>query len=355
MKIVAQSASDIALLTNGRIEGDSDRKICNICKINEPQPNSLCFLANLKYEKFLYSNHSMTVLVEEGFIPKLTSKNTLIYVNDVYAKFSKVLKLYSKNENLVFEIDKLSAVSKNTVIGKRVNIGKFTVVQEGSEIGDGSNIMDQVYIGKNVIIGNNVLIYPGVKIYDLTVIGDDVVIHSNAVIGSDGFGFSVKEKEYDKIPQIGNVIIEGKVEIGSCTTIDRATIGSTLIKKGAKLDNLIQIGHNVVIGEHAVIAAQTGIAGSTEIGAGSMLGGQVGIAGHLKIAPYSQIQAKSGVASSIVDSGKKWYGYPILPYTDYLKSYSVFKILPRLLKRIVEIEEKLKNVSFKNERNNSDF
>ena len=343
MKIHPQSASDIAELTKGRLVGDAERNVTSIGKIDQPSKNSICFLANPKYEKYLYTNSSRTVLVEEGFSPKKQSDNTLIYVDDVYGKFSILLNKYSGIDDELFEIDNLASIDKTASLADDVSVGKFSIVEKLSKIGSKSVLKDQVYIGANVIIGERTVIHPGARILSNTVIGNDVIVHSNAVIGCDGFGFSPKDGEYKKIPQVGNVVIEDNVEIGSGTTIDKATFGSTLIRKGAKLDNLIQIGHNVVIGENAIIAAQSGIAGSSEIGKGSMLGGQVGISGHIKIAPFSQIQAKSGVASSIVEEGKKWYGYPIIPYTSYLKSYAVFKKLPNILSRLRDLEHKSKS------------
>ena len=343
MKIIAQQASDIAKFIDGRIEGEEQKKVNSISKIEEPVEDSLSFLANLKYEKFLYSGPSRTVLVGNNFTPKRVSENTLIYVDDVYGEFSKLLKRYSLNGRKEYIIDALSSISEKASLDHEVGVGKYSIVESDAIIGKHSQIKDQVYIGKNVKIGERVTIHPGVRILSDSVIGNDVTIHSNAVIGCDGFGFSPKGNEYHKIPQLGNVIIEDKVDIGSGTTIDRATIGSTIIKRGAKLDNLIQVGHNVIIGENVVIAAQSGIAGSTEIGKGSMLGGQVGISGHIQIAPYSQIQAKSGIASSITEKGKKWYGYPVLPYQNYLKSYALFKQLPDLLRRIAKLEKSNKS------------
>tara|TARA_B100000497_G_scaffold125699_1_gene162733 strand:- start:100 stop:1128 length:1029 start_codon:yes stop_codon:yes gene_type:complete len=340
MKIVSQSASDIAVLTDGRLEGDGNRNVNSLGKIELPSTNSLCFLANPKYEKYLYSGYSRTILVEEGFTPSQKSDNTLIYVDDVYGKFSELLDKYSKSKEEFHFVDELSSVDDSAKIALNVGVGKFSVVSKGVTIGAKTSIKDQVFIGEDVMIGENVVIHPGVRVLSNSIIGNNVAIHSNAVIGCDGFGFSPKGNEYHKIPQIGNVVIEDNVEIGSGTTIDRATLGSTIIRRGVKLDNLIQIGHNVIIGKNAVIAAQSGVAGSSEIGEGSMLGGQVGISGHIKIAPYSQIQAKSGVASSIKEKGKKWYGYPTISYTSYLKSYAIFKRLPQILKRISDLEKR---------------
>ena len=343
MKISATKASDISNLLNGSLSGNGERDIDSISKIDQARPNSLCFLGNPKYEKFLYSNRDLTVLVENGFSPKSETENTLIYVDDVYGKFSKVLKEYKNQLRKKLEIDDQASIEKSVTIGENVGVGCFSVIKGDTIIGSDTEIMQQVFIGANVRIGSNAKIYPGVRILDDCIIGDHVTIHSNAVIGSDGFGFSASDVEYDKIPQIGNVIIEDWVDIGSNTVIDRATMGATIIKKGVKLDNLIQVGHNVIIGEHTVIAAQSGIAGSSEIGERSRLGGQVGVSGHIKIAPYSQIQAKSGIASSIEEPGKKWYGYPIIPYTKYLRSYAVFKKLPEIMKRLVSLEEKVED------------
>lgn len=340
MNITHQQASQIASLIDGRLVGNPAHLVKSIDKIDNKRSGALCFLANPRYEKFLYEGRDMVVLVDQDFMPKKDCTSTLIYVNDVYGSFSKVLQTYSDDSEKIGRIDALASVDETAILGHAVSIGKFTVIKEGSTIGDGAEISDQVFIGENVEIGSRAKIYPGVKIYASCKIGNEAIIHANAVVGSDGFGYSKISEQFDKIPQVGNVIIEDSVEIGSGTTIDRATFGSTIIKKGAKLDNLIQVGHNVVIGENAVIAAQSGIAGSSEIGEGSQIGGQVGIAGHIKIAPNTMIQAKSGVASSIDEKGKKWYGYPILPYRQYLKSYSVFKKLPELLKRIRVLEKK---------------
>ena len=341
MNITHQQASDIATLINGRLVGDPSQVVKSIDKIDNKISGALCFLANLRYEKYLYEGGEMTVLVDEKFTPKKNCQSTLIYVKDVYGSFSKVLQTYSEEDEIKGVVDPLSSVDPTAILAQGVSVGKFSVIKRGVSVGVASEIGDQVFVGEGVQIGRGVRLFPGVKIYANCKIGNGVIIHANAVIGSDGFGYSKASEQFDKIPQIGNVIIEDDVEIGSSTTIDRATVGSTIIKKGAKLDNLIQIGHNAIVGENAVIAAQSGIAGSTEVGRGSQIGGQVGIAGHIKIAPYSMIQAKSGVAATIAEEGKKWYGYPTISYMNYLKSYSVFKKLPDLLRRLSDVEKKL--------------
>lgn len=345
MIIDARKASEVAELTRGRIVGDPTHTVTRIDKIDSRAKGALCFLANPKYERYIYESEDMIVLVDQDFVPKKDLSNTLIYVDDVYGSFAKVLNKYADTSNLDDTgIDPLSAVDENASLHETVKVGKFAVINSGVRIDKGTQIADQVFIGKNVRIGENTVINPGAKIYHDCIIGSNVIIHANVVVGCDGFGFSKGETSFDKIPQVGNVIIEDDVEIGSGTTIDRASIGSTVIKRGVKLDNLIMIGHNVIIGENTVIAAQSGIAGSTIIGKGSQLGGQVGIAGHIRIAPGSMIQAKSGVASSIEEENQKWYGYPILAYTKYLKSYAIFKALPSMLKRISAIEKKVKNL-----------
>jgi UDP-3-O-[3-hydroxymyristoyl] glucosamine N-acyltransferase len=249
---------------------------------------------------------------------------------------------FNHSELLNQGVSESASVNESVDLGKEVNVGAFSVLSAGVSIGDGTRIYPQVYLGSNVKIGKNCRIYPGVRIYHDCVIGDDCLIHANTVIGSDGFGFTKSNSAYHKIPQIGNVVLENRVEVGANTVIDRATMGSTIIREGVKLDNLIQIAHNVDIGKHTVIAAQSGVAGSAKIGAGNLIGGQVGIAGHLKTAEGVQIQAKSGVSSSVNEPNMKIYGYPAIEYLKYLKSYAGFKQLPELIQRITHLESELK-------------
>jgi UDP-3-O-[3-hydroxymyristoyl] glucosamine N-acyltransferase len=263
-------------------------------------------------------------------------------VKNVYEAWSTVAKLFSTENSLVASIDSLSSVDVSASINDNVSIGRFSIVGPHSVIGTGTEIMAQVYIGSYVRIGKNVKIYPGVRILNETVIGDNVIIHSNTVIGSDGFGFSFSQGKYSKIAQTGNVIIEDDVELGANVCVDRAAIGSTIIRKGSKLDNLIQVAHNVEIGEHVAIAAQAGIAGSSKIGNWVQLGGQSAISGHISIAAGSQIQGQSGVTGDIKIPNKKWYGYPVLNYWNYLRSYAIFKSLPELKAKIDQLEKRIK-------------
>lgn len=341
MKITAQEISNIV---QGEIEGDPDVIINRPSKIEEGEEGTISFLANPKYHEYAYSTKASVLLVSKDFHPEKTIKPTLIKVENVYSSLSKLLSSFeTKPENS--GISALSSVSDSSIIHETVSIGNFAVVSEGVNIGENTIISDQVFLGKNVKIGKNCLLYPGVKIYHDCEIGNDCIIHANAVIGSDGFGFATDESgEYKKIPQIGNVVIEDQVEIGSNTTIDRATMGSTMIHKGVKLDNLIQVGHNVSIGQNTVIAAQTGIAGSTKIGRNCQIGGQVGFVGHLNIPDGTRIQAQSGIASSPKEENTKLFGTPAIDYMNYVKSYAHFKQLPALIRELNTLKKEIEHL-----------
>lgn len=331
------TAGALAEMLSGSIEGDASTLIYKPSKIEEGQDGSICFFHNEKYESYLYSSKASAILVSKSFVPKKPITATLIKVEDVY---SSVAVLLEKFGDLIQEkkeptLSPKAIIDPNSVLGDSISIGHFSIVEPGAEIGESGVVESHVYIGKNVKIGARCHIKNGVRILDHCVLGDDCTIHPNAVIGSDGFGFAPQQDgSYKKVSQIGIVEIGNQVEIGAGTTIDRATIGSTIIEDGVKLDNLIQIAHNVRIGKNTVIAAQTGIAGSTKIGENCKIGGQVGISGHIEIADGTQIQAKSGITSSVKKPNTFLFGYPAINYKDYIRSYAVFKKLPQLYKQI---------------------
>lgn len=294
------SAASIAAFLKGEIVGDPEIKVNTIAKIEEGQPGALSFLANPKYEHYIYGTKSSVVLVNRSFIPSAKIEATLIKVENAYESFASLLRLVDQARPRKKGIHPTAVIEPTAKIGSDVFIGAFTYVGDNCVIGNGCSLYPQVYIGDNTTLGNDCTINPGVKIYHDCVIGEGCIIHAGTVIGSDGFGFAPQsDSEFMKIPQLGNVILEDHVEIGANTAIDRATMGSTIIRKGVKLDNLIQIGHNVEIGENSVMAGQTGIAGSTKIGKNCMFGGQVGIAGHIKIADGTKIGAQGGILGDI--------------------------------------------------------
>ena len=335
------TAKQIANILEGSVDGDEEVLVSKLAKIEEGQEESLTFLANPKYTNYIYSTKASITIVDKDFKVEQPITTTLIRVEDARTAFSKLLEYYNMIKLNKTGIEQPSFVSDSAVIGENIYIGAFSYLGDGVKIGANVKIFPNVYIGENVQIGDNVVLFSGAKIYSDTIIGDRSVIHSGAIIGADGFGFAPNEKgEYSKVPQIGNVIIEEDVDVGAATTIDRATLGSTIIKKGVKLDNQIQIAHNVEIGEHTVIAAQAGIAGSTKIGKHCLIGGQVGIAGHLVIGDKVRIQAQSGIGKNIKD-GEAIQGSPAFGYSDYNKSYVYFKNLPKLAKSINTIEKSL--------------
>lgn len=340
------SAYQIATLVNGKIEGDGTVKIYGPSRIEEGIPGTLTFLGNKKYTEYIYSTQASIVIIDNEFCLDKNVNSTLIRVENVYAALALLMEKFGSSISVTLGISKLASIHDTVRLGNNIAIDDFVIVKNNASIGNNTKIYGQVFIGDNVEIGENVIIMPGVKIYHNCKIGNNCIIHANTVIGSDGFGFAKNnEGVFEKIAQNGNVIIEDDVEIGSNVVIDRASIGATIIKKGAKLDNLIQVAHNVTIGQNTVIAAQTGISGSTQIGDRCMIGGQVGIVGHIKIADGAMIQAQSGIASSIKDKGSKWYGSPALDYQNYLKSYAYFKKLPEIIKQLHEIENKLDAIS----------
>ena len=340
------TAHQIGILLEGTVVGDPEVTVNQLSKIEEAQEGSLSFFANTRYEQYLYSSRASVIIVNEDFIPAQAIQATLIRVKNAYSAFSVLLEKYDKITKLNKSgIEEPSFIHPTAQIGKDVFIGAFAYIGANVKVGDGSKIYPNTYLADNVSVGNNVTLYAGVKVYFNCIIGDNTIIHSGAIIGGDGFGFVAGGNGlYSKVSQIGNVIIEENVEIGSNTTIDRATMGSTIIRKGVKLDNLIQIAHNVEIGANTVIAAQTGVSGSTKIGENCVIGGQVGIVGHISIANGTNIGAKSGVNNSIKDENMSWNGVPLSPYRESLKVQVVTKRLPELEKKIEELEKIIKNL-----------
>lgn len=326
-------------------------------RIEEAQAGQLAFLANPKYEEFLYSTKASVVIVNESLAPRQPVEATLIAVPDAYTAFAALLAKYQEVMTQQMQgIQQPSYLHESVQTGEQVFVGAFAYISEGAVLGDGVKIFPQVFLGRNVKVGNNSIIHPGVKIYHECVIGSHVTIHAGTVIGSDGFGFAPQpDGSYRKVPQIGNVVIEDGVEIGANTTIDRATIGSTFIRKGAKLDNLIQIAHNVEVGSNTVIAAQAGISGSTKLGKQVMMGGQAGIAGHLQIADGSKINAQSGVGKSLKVPNSSVTGSPAYAYTSAMRSQALSRRLPEMEKRLAELEAAVKKLSASNQSKDETF
>ncbi len=340
------TANQIAEILDGEIVGNENTEVYKLSKIEEGEEGSLTFLSNPKYTSFLYSTKASIVIVNKGFVVENKIETTLIKVEDAYASFSKLLEYYNEVTLNKIGIEKPTHISDTVKIGENLYLGAFSYVSNNVILGDNVKIYPNVFIGDNVTIGSNTTIFAGAKIYSETVIGENCAIHSGAIIGADGFGFAPSaDGVYNKIPQIGNVIIEDNVDIGAATTIDRATLGSTIIRKGVKLDNQIQVAHNVEIGKNTVIAAQTGIAGSTKIGKNCMIGGQVGIVGHITIGDNVRIQAQSGISRNI-KANDVIQGTPAIGYSDYNKSYVYFKKLPELVAKLNSLEKELKE--FKN-------
>jgi UDP-3-O-[3-hydroxymyristoyl] glucosamine N-acyltransferase len=336
-------ASQIAELLGGSIEGNQDIEVDKLSKIEEGEEGSLTFLANPKYTSYIYTTKASICIVDKDFEQAQDINMTLIRVDNPYESFSKLLEYYNQVKLDKSGIEEPNHISKSASIGKKPYIGAFTYIGKNVKIGDNVKIYPHTYIGDNVVIGNHVNIFSGCKIYSETVIGNNCVLHSNVVLGADGFGFSPDQiGVYKKIPQIGNVVIEDHVDIGAGTTIDRATLGSTIIREGVKLDNHIQIAHNVEIGKHSAIAAQTGIAGSTKIGENCLIGGQVGIVGHITIGNRVKVQAQTGIGRNVKDD-EVIQGSPALAYGDFNKSYVHFKNLPKLVKKIETLEQKLQD------------
>ena len=336
------TATQIAGILEGDIVGNPDVEVFKLSKIEEGIKGSLTFLANPKYKPYIYSTKASITIVNKDFAPEDEITSTLIKVEDAYKAFSKLLEYYNQVKMNKVGVEQPSFISDTAKYGENIYLGAFSYLGENVVIGDHVKIYPNAYIGDNVVIGNNVVIFSGAKIYSETIIGNNCIINSGAIIGADGFGFAPNKKgEYNKVPQIGNVILEDFVDVGAATTIDRATLGSTIIRRGVKLDNQIQIAHNVEIDENTVIAAQTGIAGSTKIGKNCMIGGQVGIVGHITIGNNVKIQAQSGIGRNIKDN-EVLQGSPAFGYSDFNKSYVYFKNLPKIVKNISDIEKEIK-------------
>jgi UDP-3-O-[3-hydroxymyristoyl] glucosamine N-acyltransferase len=334
------TAKQIGELLQGIIEGDLNAKVNRLSKIEEGVSKSLSFLSNPKYTPYIYSTDASIVIVDKTFVAEQPVKATLIRVENAYQSFMQLLEIYNKIQLDKKGIEQPSFISPTAVLGENCYVGAFAYIGSNVKIGNNVKIYPQVYLGDNVTIGDNTSLFAGVRIYSDCIIGSDCTFHTGAVIGADGFGFMPNSSnEYKKVAQIGNVIIEDHVEIGANTAVDRATLGSTIIRKGVKLDNLIQVAHNVEIGENTVIAAQTGIAGSTKIGRDCMIGGQVGIVGHITIADKVKIAAQSGIGTSIVTVGEIVQGSPAFNIGDYKRSYVVYRKLPALEKKIKELEQ----------------
>ncbi len=336
------NASQIAEVLGGEIKGNPNEIVTTLTKIEEGNKGGITFLANPKYTPHIYTTNASIVIVNKSFVPEKEITSTLIKVDDAYLAFTQLLQFYDEYRNsLKVGIEQPSHISESATVGENVYIGAFAYVGENVVIEDNVKIYPNSYIGDNSRVGEGSVINPGVKVYSETQMGKKCIIHSGSVIGADGFGFAPNSNnEYKKVPQIGNVILEDYVEIGANTTVDRATLGSTIIRKGVKLDNHVQIAHNVEIGEDSVVASQTGIAGSTKVGKRAMMGGQVGVIGHLSLGNDVKIAAQSGVGSDLPNESIV-QGSPAYGFGDYKRSYVYFKKLPDLVKRINELEKKL--------------
>jgi UDP-3-O-[3-hydroxymyristoyl] glucosamine N-acyltransferase len=334
------TAEQIAGILEGEVEGNPNAEVSTLSKIEEGVDGSLTFLSNPKYVNFIYSTQASVTIVNKDFVAEAPLSTTLIKVDDAYGAFAKVLTFYAQAKNDSKKgIEQPVFMSEDVKFGADLYVGSFTYIGKNVTLGANVKIYPNCFIGDNVTIGDNMLMHAGVQVYSETVIGNNCSLHSGVILGSDGFGFAPNaDGSYDKIPQIGNVIIEDNVEIGAATTIDRATMGSTIIRKGVKLDNQIQIAHNVEIGEHTVIAAQTGIAGSTKIGKHCTIGGQVGIVGHIVIGNNVRIQAQSGIQKNLKDD-EIVQGTPAFSYNDFNKSFVHFRNLPKIITEFNELKK----------------
>lgn len=336
------TAATIAGFLKGEVEGDPEIVVNTVAKIEEGHPGALSFLANPKYEHYIYSTKSSVVLVNRSFVPSTVVQATLIRVENAYDSFASLLKLVDQARPRKTGIHSTAVIEPSAKIGNDAFIGAYAYIGENCIIGDNCSVYPYVYFGDNSKMGNNCTLNPGVTVYHDCILGEGVTIHAGSVIGSDGFGFAPQsETEFMKIPQIGNVVLEDHVEIGANVTIDRATIGSTIIHKGVKLDNLIQIGHNVEVGENTVMAAQTGISGSTKVGRNCMFGGQVGLAGHIKIADGTKIGAQSGIPGDVKKENSILLGYPAIDHRDFFRSAVIYKKLPEMKIKIDTLEKEL--------------
>ncbi|MBK7936237.1 MAG: UDP-3-O-(3-hydroxymyristoyl)glucosamine N-acyltransferase [Lewinellaceae bacterium] len=341
------TAAQLAQLLEGSLDGDPNATVSRPARIEEAGEGDFAFLDNIRYESFAYTTKASILLVHRSFQPSQPVSATLIRVDDVRSSLALLLQKFdTENHTNGAAISEQAVVHKSAKIGIGTSVGVFAVIEEGAVIGNNCTIYPQVYIGRNAHIGDGCRLFPGVRIHFDCVIGENCTLHANAVIGADGFGFAPQEdKTWKKVPQVGNVVIENDVEIGACTCIDRAAIGSTVIRQGAKLDNLIHIAHNAEVGRNTALAAQVGVAGSTRLGENCQIGGQVGFAGHLTIADGTRIQAQSGLGSSVEKPNTALFGSPAIGYKDFIRSHVVFKHLPEMQKKVLEMEKKLKELN----------
>jgi len=347
------SAEQIATLLEGKIEGNKNVAVGSFAKIEDAKKTDLAFLANSRYEEFLYTTAAGIIIISEDLELKGTVDSTLIRVKDPYSSFAFLMKFHQeKAAQQMVGIETPSFIHPTSIVGEKVFIGAFAYIGENAKIGDGTKIFPQSYIGKDVQIGENTTIHSGVKIYNGCVIRNNVIIHAGTIVGSDGFGFAPQQDgTYQKVPQLGNVVIEDMVEIGANTCIDRATMGSTIIRKGTKLDNLLQVGHNVEIGEDCVIAAQTGISGSTKIGKRVMIGGQVGVIGHITVAEGTKVGGQSGVTKTVREKNTALNGTPAHDHLTSMRAQAVLRRLPELEKKIIELEKTISHLSIQKNTN----
>ena len=338
-------ASQIAALLGGTVEGDPNAEVWNVAKIEEGRPGMLSFLANPKYTPYLYETQSSVVIVNKDFEAKAPVAATLIRVEDAYASFAKLLAYYDKVSQDKQGTSSLAFVSSSAQCGENLYLGEFAFVGENVKIGNNVKIYPQVYVGDGVVIGDDTVLYPGVRLYRNTVVGKRCIVHAGAVIGADGFGFAPQEDgHYEKIPQVGNVVIDDDVEIGANTTIDRSTMGSTHVHKGVKLDNLVHLAHNVEVGENSALAAQVGVSGSTHLGKNCVVGGQTGFVGHLHIADGSKFGGQCGVMGNIKESNQEFMGTPIQPLRQYLVSNARFRHIDEMARKLDALEKEVERL-----------
>ena len=338
-------ASQIAALLAGTVEGNPNEEVWNVAKIEEGEPGMLSFLANPKYIPYIYETKSSVVIVNKDFVAEKPVAATLIRVNDAYASFAKLLAFYDQMSQDKKGVSSLAFVSSSAKCGENLYLGEFAFVGENVTIGNNVKVYPQVYIGDGCVVGDNTTLYPGVRLYRNTVVGQRCIIRAGAVIGADGFGFAPQEDgHYEKIPQVGNVLIDDDVEIGANTTIDRSTMGSTHVHRGVKLDNLIHLAHNVEIGENSALAAQVGVSGSTHLGKNCVVGGQSGFVGHLHIADGSKFGGQCGIMGSIKEENQQFMGTPIQPLRQYLVSNARFRHIDEMARKIDELEKELQKL-----------
>jgi UDP-3-O-[3-hydroxymyristoyl] glucosamine N-acyltransferase len=340
MEFTAQQIADIL---NGTVDGNPDVKVNNFSKIEEGTPHSLTFLANPKYEHYIYDTQADIILVNQDFTPSSPLKNTLVRVPNAYAALAVLLEITEKMKKKKDGIDSTAFIHASAHIGKGCYIGTFACIAENAQVGNNCKIYPYAYVGDNVAIGDNCILYPHVTIYDESVIGDNCILHAGSVIGADGFGFAPEGEQYKKIPQMGNVILEDDVEVGANTTIDRAVMGATIVRKGVKLDNLVQIAHNVEVGEHTVMAAQVGISGSVKIGSHCRFGGQSGLAGHINIENRVAIGAQAGIIGSI-EEGRTVLGSPAIDAKSFMRSSVVFGRLPEMYSTVEKLQREVEQL-----------